>query len=200
MRARRYVKCPAEETFEIFVGSSVTIFHRLRLCNQLPRHEGAAKKKESQFMKMHKVSLLAALAAGAFIAFTPTLRAENKPDRPNRSERPGGGGPGQRGDMLKKMAEELGLSEKQKSKLQETFKEQREAMKDLTPEARRDKMKETREAMNAKMKEILTAEQYSKWEKIRDERRPGRPGSPGAGPANGGGDGEKRGPGSKKKN
>ena len=149
-------------------------------------------------MKMHKVSLLAALAAGALIAFTPTLRAEDKPARPERPERPGGGpgGPGQRGDMLKKMAEELGLSDEQKTKLQEVFKSQREAMKDLSPEERREKMKESREAMSAKVKEILTAEQYAKWEKIRDERRPGGPGGPG----NEGGSGEKHGPGAKKKN
>ena len=154
-------------------------------------------------MKMHKVSLLAALAAGALIAFTPTLRAEDKPAHPERSERPGGGpsgagGGGQRGDMLKKMAEELGLSDEQKSKLQEVFKSQREAMKDLSQEERREKMKESREAVNAKVKEILTTEQYAKWEKIRDERRPGGPG--GNGPGNASGDGEKRGPGGKKKN
>ncbi len=149
-------------------------------------------------MKMHKVSLLATLAAGALIAFTPTLRAEDKPARSERPERPGGGpgGPGQRGDMLKKMAEELNLTDDQKAKLQEVFKAQREAMKDLSPEERREKMKESREAMNAKIKAILTAEQYAKWEKIRDERRPGGPGGPG----NEGGDGEKRGPGGKKKN
>lgn len=144
------------------------------------------QKKEKQFMKMHKVSLLAALVAGSLIAFTPALRAEDKPERPNRAERPGGG---QRGDMLKKMAEELGLSDEQKTKLQEVFKAQREAMKDLSPEERREKMKESREEMNAKVKEILTAEQYAKWEKIRDERRPGGPGGPG----NEGGPGEKRG-------
>lgn len=144
---------------------------------------------------MHKVSLLVALAAGALIAFSPTLRAEDKPARPERSERPGGG-PGQRGDMLKKMAEELGLSEEQKTKLQEVFKSQREAMKDLSPEERREKMKESRDAMSAKVKEILTAEQYAKWEKIRDERRPGGP----SGPGNEGGPGEKHGPGAKKKN
>ena len=148
-------------------------------------------------MKMHKVSLLAALAAGALIAFTPTLRAEDKPNRPERPEGgPRSAGGGQRGDMLKEMAEKLGLSDEQKSKLQEVFKSQREAMKDLSPEERREKMKESREAMSAKIKAILTTEQYAKWEKIRDERRPGGPGGPG----NEGGDGEKRGPGAKKKN
>ena len=147
-------------------------------------------------MKMHQVSLLAALAAGALIAFTPTLRAEDKPNRPERPEGgPRGAGGGQRGDMLKEMAEKLGLSDEQKSKLQEVFKSQREAMKDLSPEERREKMKESREAMSAKVKAILTADQYAKWEKIRDERRAGGPGGPG----NEGGDGEKRGPGAKKK-
>ena len=151
---------------------------------------------------MHKVSLLAALAAGALIAFTPTLRAEDKPNRPERGERPGGGpggsgGGGQRGDMLKEMAEKLGLSDEQKTKLGEVFKSQREAMKDFSPEERREKMKESREAMSAKVKEILTAEQYAKWEKIRAERRPGGNGGPG----NENGDGEKRGkPDGKKKN
>ena len=150
---------------------------------------------------MHKVSLLVAVAAGALIAFTPTLRAEDKPARPERPERPaagpgGNGGPGggQRGDMLKKMAEDLGLSEEQKTKIQDVMKAQREATKDLSPEERREKMKESRAAMDAKMKEILTAEQYTKWEKIRQERRPGGPGGPG----NEGGAGEKsRGPGAK---
>lgn len=130
-------------------------------------------------MKMHKVSLLAALAAGALIAFTPSLRAQDKPEKPARPERPEGGPRGgQRGDMLKEMAEKLDLTADQKTKLQEAFKAQREAMKDLSPEERREKMKETREALNAKLKEILAAEQYAKWEKIREENRPGGPGGP----------------------
>lgn len=134
-------------------------------------------------MKMPKFSLLAALAAGALIALTPNLRAADKPERPNRPERPEGGPrAGQRGDMLKEMAEKLDLSADQKAKLQEAFKAQREAMKDLSPEERRAKMKETREAMNAKLKEILTAEQYAKWEKIREENRPGGPNGPGKRP------------------
>jgi protein CpxP len=126
-------------------------------------------------MKMHKFSLLAALAAGAIIAFAPTVRAEDKPERPNRPERREGG---PRGDMLKKMAEELNLTADQKTKLQEAFKAQQENRKDLkdaTQEERRAAMKEGREKMDAKIKEILTAEQYAKWEKMRAERRPGGP-------------------------
>lgn len=121
-------------------------------------------------MKMPKIGLLAALAAGALLALTPTLRAEDKPAKPERPE----SGPrgGQRGDMLKEMAEKLNLTADQKTKLQDAFKAQREAMKGATPEERREKMKENRKAMDAKIKEILTSEQYTQWEKIRQENRP----------------------------
>ncbi|MGC3960454.1 MAG: hypothetical protein QM813_21755 [Verrucomicrobiota bacterium] len=128
---------------------------------------------------MQKVTLWAALAAGALIAFTPTLRAEDKPAKPEHSERPEGGPRGgQRGDQLKEMAEKLNLTAEQKTKLQEAFKAQREAMKDATPEERRAKMQENRKAMDAKIKEILTPEQYTQWEKIRKENRPAGAGKP----------------------
>lgn len=133
-------------------------------------------------MKMHKVSLLAALAAGMLVTLSPSIRAEEKPERPVRPERPEAGPRGgPRGDMLKKMSDELNLTSDQKSKLQEAFKAQRENrqdLKDATPEERRAAMKEAREKMDAKLKEILTTEQYTKWQKIRDEIRPGGPGGP----------------------
>lgn len=149
-------------------------------------------------MKMHKVSLLAALAAGALLAFTPNVRAQDKGEHAARPE--GGPRAGQAGDRLKKLAEELNLTADQKAKVEAAMKEQREAMqakKDATQEERRAAGKEAREKMNAKMKEILTAEQYAKWEKIREQNRPGGPGGPG-GPGQGGpgaGEGKKpRGP------
>jgi Spy/CpxP family protein refolding chaperone len=139
-------------------------------------------------MKMHKVSLWAALAAGALIALTPTLRAaDNKPDRPE-----GGPRAGQRGEAVKerlaKLAEELNLTAEQKTRIEAALKAQAETLRglrDATPEERREKMQAARKEMNAKMKEILTAEQYAKWEKLREERGPrgqggrGGPGGPG---------------------
>ena len=134
-------------------------------------------------MKMPKISLLAALAAGALFALTPTLRAEDKPAPAPKAERPEGGPRGgQRGDTLKAMVETLNLTADQKTKLQEVFKAQRENRKDLkdaTPEARRAALKEAHTALDAKIKEILTPEQYAKWEKTRAERRPAGPGGPG---------------------
>ena len=124
-------------------------------------------------MKLHKISLLAALAAGALFALAPSLRAEDKPAKPAPSERPEGGPRGgQRGEMLKEMGEKLNLTADQKTKLQEAFKAQREAMKDLTPEERKEKMKTNRKATDVKIKEILTPEQYTQWEKMRQENRP----------------------------
>ena len=112
-------------------------------------------------MKLTKISLLALLAAGTVLAYTPALQAQDK------LERPATGARGQRGDQLKEMAEKLNLTAEQKTKLQEAFKAQREAMKDATPEERRAKMPENRKAMDAKIKEILTPEQYTKWQDIR---------------------------------
>jgi periplasmic protein CpxP/Spy len=102
--------------------------------------------------------------------------------------------------MIKQMEEKLALTAEQKTKLQEAVKAQRETaqgLRDLPPEERRTKMQETRQAMQAKIKEILTAEQFTQWEKIRSEARPGggnRPGGPGA-PGAGGPGGNRRGPG-----
>ena len=137
-------------------------------------------------MKMHKVSLLAALAAGALFALTPTLRAQdgNKPNRPE-----GGPRAGQRGEQAKerlaKISEDLKLTDDQKTKVEAAMKAQAETLRglrDATPEERREKMQAARKAFDGKMKEILTADQYAKWEKTREQRGPGgegRRGGPG---------------------
>jgi len=134
-------------------------------------------------MKMQKIGLLAALAAGALIAFTPTLRAqENKPDRPARGQRGGQGGEAAK-ERLAKISEELKLTDEQKTKVEAAMKAQAETMRgsrDATPEERREKAQAARKAFDGKMKEILTADQYAKWEKSRGEGRRGGPGGPGA--------------------
>lgn len=124
---------------------------------------------------------MAALAAGALIALSPIVRAEDKPARPE-----GRPAAGQRAEMAReriaKMAEALQLTEAQKTKVEAAMKAQAETMrglKDATPEERKEKMKAGREEMQKKMKEILTPEQYTKWEKLRKEGRPGWPGGPG---------------------
>lgn len=148
-------------------------------------------------MKTNKVSWTVAVVVGAMLALSPAMRAEEKIDKPDRPGPRQGPGAGPRGEAAKermaKVAEELGLSEEQKAKVREAMKEQMEAareLRDLEPEARRDKMKEIRAELQARMKEILSAEQYAKWEKIREENRPdghrgqegeGKPRGPGKG-------------------
>jgi periplasmic protein CpxP/Spy len=129
-------------------------------------------------MKTNKVTWMVAVALGAMVALSPALRAEDKPDKPERPGPGQGPGAGPRREAIKeraaKLAEELGLSEEQKTKVREAMKEQAEKareLRDLEPEARREKMKEARGEMQAKMKEILTAEQYTKWEKQREDMR-----------------------------
>jgi Spy/CpxP family protein refolding chaperone len=137
-------------------------------------------------MKMQKLSLLAALTAGALIALTSTLQAqENKPDRPARGPRAGQNGEGMK-ERFAKVSEELKLTDEQKTKVEAAMKQQAETargLRDATPEERREKMQAARKAFDGKMKEILTADQYAKWEKTREQRggegRRGGPGGPG---------------------
>lgn len=141
-------------------------------------------KRISLNMKVIRCSLLTALTVAAILASTPELRAqetkETPKEAPKREGRPGGA------DFAKvraeQLAKELSLKDDQKTKVEELFKAQGEKMRELrsaTPEERREKGKTMREEMDKKMKEILTAEQYAKWEKNRAQGRgPGGPGVP----------------------
>ena len=127
--------------------------------------------------------MMAGLAASALFALCPLVQAEDQPAKP--AGRPPAA---QRSDMAKqrlaKMAEELQLTEAQKPKVEALMKEQaekRRSLRDATPEERKEKMKAEVAETDKKMKEILNAEQYAKWEKLRKGARPARRGAPGAG-------------------
>ena len=141
-------------------------------------------------MKINKISLITLLAAGGLLALGTNLRAQDgdakeksgdKPQRP-RSDMAGGGGQG----FAAKMAEELKLTDDQKAKIKAANDEQREKRQairedaNLTQEQKREKTTALREETNKKMKEILTPEQFEKWEKMRQQGGPrqGGPGGP----------------------
>jgi len=131
-------------------------------------------------MKMHKLGLMAALAVAA-LAFSLALNAQEKKD----TKREGPPSAARREDMLKqrmaRMTEELKLTDAQKPKVEAALKQQAEKMRglrDATPEVRREKGQAIRTDMEKKMKEILTADQYASWEKMRAQGREGR-GGPG---------------------
>jgi periplasmic protein CpxP/Spy len=140
-------------------------------------------------MKASKISLMAALIAGVMLAYSPALRAQEAKegkDTNTRQGRPGGMGMKERVD---KMAEDLKLTADQRTKVEAVMKDQaekRRALRDLTPEERREKSQAMREEMAKKMKEILTAEQFEKWEKNRPQGGPRGQGGPGRGNRQGG--------------
>jgi protein CpxP len=132
-------------------------------------------------MKRNRLTLLAVLTLGSLVALSTISRAEDAPAKPEAKHGPRqggpGGGPGARGDMMKKMAEELNLTDNQKEKLKPIMKEQGEKMKAVWDDAaasqddKRAKMKEIRDAGATKIKAVLTPEQLPKFEAMQKENQ-----------------------------
>lgn len=142
-------------------------------------------------MKLTKTLTFAAIVAGTLLAGNALVAQDAPKDKP-----PGGpgaqGGPGMRGPNAEQMAKDLGLSDEQKTKLKAAMDEQREKMKalredtSLSADDKKAKGKELRDTFQAKVKEILTPEQFEKWQKNMQQRRPqGGPGGPGGKPEGG---------------
>ena len=132
-------------------------------------------------MKLNKALMTIALAAGSVFAGS-TLQAQDAP-----KDKPAAPAPGMRrpGLSLDNLAKQLDLTDDQKVKvkpiLEDLQKKIAEIRKDtsIAAEDRPAKMKEIREGTSAKLKEILTAEQFAKWEKMgAGMRRPGGAGGP----------------------
>jgi len=135
-------------------------------------------------MKLNKTLMIAALIAGGVFAADTAVRAQDATNTPPASTPPGA--PGGRARLNpEQVAKDLGLSEDQKAKFKEAMQGQMQKIKELrqdttlSQEDRRAKMKELRNANNAKLKEILTPEQYDKWQKLMPGRnRPAAPAAP----------------------
>jgi len=78
---------------------------------------------------------------------------------------------------IEQLDKSLTLTADQKTKLKTYFEGERKKMQDmradtsLTREQRQEKMRAVREDLNKEMKSILTADQFTKWEKERDKMR-----------------------------
>lgn len=122
-------------------------------------------------MKQNKLSLFAVVALGGLLACGAVARADDTTPAKPTPPPPG------RGQRMQQMVEKLGLTDDQKPKVEATMKDQREkmtALRDdtsLSADDRKAKVKEIMEATDAKMKTILTADQYAKWEQIRKDMR-----------------------------
>jgi periplasmic protein CpxP/Spy len=133
-------------------------------------------------MKSTKTMLIAALAAGALLAGSSALRAQNATNTPPANEH----GSGMKGRP--NLAKQLDLTDDQKPKVEAIMKggmEKGRALREdtsLTPEEKKAKAKAIKEETATQLKAVLTPEQFTKWQEMskRGPRNhpPGGPESP----------------------
>ena len=132
---------------------------------------------------MKHITLALSIAATALLSIpTLSLAADEKPE----GKRPGGpGGPGERGRMnpeerIKKMTEQLTLTQEQQDKVKAIFEGSREEMgklRELPEDQRREKFGAFMKAQNEKVLAVLTPEQQEKYKASMAERaKQGGPG------------------------
>jgi periplasmic protein CpxP/Spy len=149
---------------------------------------------QMKFMKSTKIMLMAALAAGALIACSPSMLAQDSTNTPPAGAPaggpPGGGMRGRGGPSLEQLTKTLALTDDQKPKVKAALDELTQKMTalrkdpdfaDLSREDKMAKMKPIRDELTAKMKDILTPDQFAKFQKMGPGMRGNRP--PGGAPA-----------------
>lgn len=136
-------------------------------------------------MKLTKKLTLVTIVAGSLWAGSNALQAQDNTNTPPASSQTPGA-PGMRGrPNAEQIAKELGLNDDQKSKLKTVLTDQQTKIRalredtSLSQEDKRAKMKEIRADTQSKLKEILTADQFAKWqEHMKRNRPPGALGNP----------------------
>jgi G3E family GTPase len=123
---------------------------------------------------IHRFALVAATCA----AFSPLVLAEDAPADPQKSC-PGGqclaGGPRHHGNRLDRISAELGLSDQQKTQIQEVFKAHKAELQairedqSLTREQKMEKAKGVFQVIKTQAQPILTTEQQQKWEQMKEQ-------------------------------
>ena len=132
-------------------------------------------------MKMHKLSLVAALALGSLLVCTSNASAQTENTNTNAPARRERRGPPSVEQRVERMNAQLKLTDEQKTKVTAMFEEDAKKMrelrndKNLTREEQREKFRAMRTESESKLKQILTPEQ---WEKHQQQMRPGRPPAP----------------------
>jgi Spy/CpxP family protein refolding chaperone len=123
---------------------------------------------------MKKLSLIAALVLGGLVTCSIMAQAQESKD--------GKEGKGKRGgrptveQRVEQMTTALSLTDEQKPKVKAVLEDAAKKMQEIfasgTPrEQMREKMQPIREEETKKLKDILTSEQFEKWQKIQEERR-----------------------------
>ncbi len=123
-------------------------------------------------MKLHKLSLIAALAVGSLLVFTNVSSAQENKDGTKKR----GQSVEQRMDRL---STELNLTDAQKPKVKAVLEESQKKMQELRNDTaldqsqRREKFQALREAETKKMKEILKPDQFEKYQTMASQRKGG---------------------------
>jgi Spy/CpxP family protein refolding chaperone len=152
---------------------------RLMRCRQMKSRQ--IKINQREFMKLSKTSLAVATVS-ALLAISSQSQAQNTnhPARP----RPAAGVNRSVDFQMDRLSEALTLTAEQKPKVKAILDEQMKKTRELrtdsasTPEDRRSKMQAIRQEANKKMKEVLTAEQFKKYEEFRQQRSRRSPNTP----------------------
>lgn len=124
-------------------------------------------------MKLSKTSLAIATLS-ALLAISSQAQAQNT-NHPAR-QRPGAGATRSADVQMDRLSKALTLTEDQKPKVKSILDDQMKKMRELrsdsasTPEDRRSKTQSIREETDKKMKEVLSAEQFKKYEEFRKQR------------------------------
>ena len=125
---------------------------------------------------MKKLSLVVALALGGLVACSMMANAQDAQGGKKGGGKGGKGGGGGRQTVeqqLEQMSTALSLTDAQKPKvkavLEDSSKKRQELMSGGSPD--QEKMQALRDEQTKKMKAILTAEQFGKYEKAQEERR-----------------------------
>jgi Spy/CpxP family protein refolding chaperone len=136
-------------------------------------------------MKLTKTLALAALVGGGLLAGNATLQAQDNTNTP-----PAGTPAPHAHPNFERVAQELGLTDDQKTKFKAVLADQQTQLRSLradsslAPEDKRAKAKEIRAATQSKLKEILTPDQLAKWQKLTQHNHPsgGSSGTPPSAP------------------
>ena len=131
-------------------------------------------------MKISKISM-AIIAATAVMAVSPAVFAQTNNNPPGAAQPPRGGGRGGMAVTVDAIDKAVTLTEAEKPKVKEAvdaYTKAAQEARDADQSERRTKMTAARDDLDKKMKEILTPEQYTKFQAM---PRGGRRGGPGGG-------------------
>lgn len=128
-------------------------------------------------MKLTKTLALAALIAGSLFAGSLAVQAQDSTNTAPSTDSPAPRAHGN-GMNLKRLTKQLDLTPDESTNVQAALADQMQKIKDVNADTslsdtdKHAKMKEIRTAFAAKMKEILTDDQYTKFEKMASHHRP----------------------------